>query len=63
MALFEICGVNSRSNFKTTEHDELKDVLSSLENIGSPCQLALPALNCVSLCFEFFNSLVFRVTI
>jgi|LakMenEpi03Aug12_release.lakeMendotaPanAssembly.Ray.scaffolds.fasta_scaffold4733797_1 hypothetical protein len=48
MALFEICGVNSRSNFKTTEHDELEDVLSSFNNIGNPCQLALPPLNCVS---------------
>jgi hypothetical protein len=48
MALFEICGINSRSNFKTTEHDELEDVLSSFKTIGNPCQLALPPLSCVS---------------
>ncbi|XP_046653133.1 proteasome subunit beta type-5-like [Daphnia pulicaria] len=48
MALFEICGINSRSNFKTTEHDELEDVLSSFKTIGNPCQLALPPLSCPS---------------
>ncbi|XP_046461795.1 proteasome subunit beta type-5-like [Daphnia pulex] len=48
MALFDICGINSRSNFKTTEHDELEDVLSSFKTIGNPCQLALPPLSCPS---------------
>ncbi|EFX81688.1 hypothetical protein DAPPUDRAFT_303318 [Daphnia pulex] len=48
MALFEICGINSRSNFKSTENDELEGVMTSLNTIGNPCQLALPPLGCPS---------------
>ncbi len=57
MALFDICGINSRSNFKTTEHDELQDVLSTFKTIGNPCQLALPPLRCVSFPLNFFNNM------
>ena len=53
MALFEICGINPRSNFKNTEYDDVEDDLTALSNIGNPCQLALPPMGCVSLCIMF----------
>lgn len=52
MALFELCGINSRANFKTTEDDNLNGEMDSLNIIGNPTQLALPPLGCVSFCFH-----------
>lgn len=47
MALLEICGINSRSNFKSPENDGLEtDVISVAGTLGNPCQLALPPMGC-----------------
>lgn len=52
MALLEICGINSRSNFKSPENDGLEtDVISVAGTLGNPCQLALPPMGCVSFHF------------
>ena len=49
MALLDICGISSRSNFKSPENDGLEtDVINVAGSLGNPCQLSLPPLGCVS---------------
>lgn len=48
MALFDICGISSHSNFKNTENDDIEGNMVLPSKIPNPCQLALP-VKCVSI--------------
>ena len=63
MALFEISGISSHSSFrKNEENDFEKETFASLSKLGSPGQLALPPLGCVSISFYFDICLSLQVT-